>query len=423
MEKIFAVVRQDLLVFLTRRANLPGLLLTPVVMTIIIALVNGGAFSGAPVRRLDVIDRDASQASTRLLAAIRTANPNLTLCPMDNTAEDICDLGGTSALSDAQALDRVADSTALALLEIPAGFEESLSAQQPVWLTFHSSSTFGVSQPALEAVQAALAEVNTAAVASQVGFSALSELQGQPLADDQALTIRDALYQRALGMSKVRSVSVDLTLRGSTQKPTAGESLQQGLGQSVPGMGTMYVLMTVFGGMAALIVEREQWTLQRLAVMPVSRGTLLAGKILARFFLGLIQFLVVFAVGALFRMDFGKDPLALLLLAVVYTLAITALSFAIGSGIKNPVQATGLSVLLSLTIAPLGGAWWPMEIAPRFMQVIGHLFPIAWAMDGFTALTYQGARLGDILLPLAVLVGMAAVAFVIAIPRFRYQVY
>lgn len=422
MEKIFAVVRQDLLVFLTRRANLPGLLLTPVVMTIIIALVNGGAFSGAPVRRLDVIDRDASQASTRLLAAIRTANPNLTLCPMDNTAEDICDLGGTSALSDAQALDRVADSTALALLEIPAGFEESLSAQQPVWLTFHSSSTFGVSQPALEAVQAALAEVNTAAVASQVGFSALSELQGQPLAEDQALTIRDALYQRALGMSKVRSVSVDLTLRGSTQKPTAGESLQQGLGQSVPGMGTMYVLMTVFGGMAALIVEREQWTLQRLAVMPVSRGTLLAGKILARFFLGLIQFLVVFAVGALFRMDFGKDPLALLLLAVVYTLAITALSFAIGSGIKNPVQATGLSVLLSLTIAPLGGAWWPMEIAPRFMQVIGHLFPIAWAMDGFTALTYQGARLGDILLPLAVLAGMAAVAFVIAIPRFRYQV-
>lgn len=422
MEKIFAVVRQDLLVFLTRRANLPGLLLTPVVMTIIIALVNGGAFSGAPVRRLDVIDRDASQASTRLLAAIRTANPNLTLCPMDNTAEDICDLGGTSALSDAQALDRVADSTALALLEIPAGFEESLSAQQPVWLTFHSSSTFGVSQPALEAVQAALAEVNTAAVASQVGFSALSELQGQPLAEDQALTIRDALYQRALGMSKVRSVSVDLTLRGSTQKPTVGESLQQGLGQSVPGMGTMYVLMTVFGGMAALIVEREQWTLQRLAVMPVSRGTLLAGKILARFFLGLIQFLVVFAVGALFRMDFGKDPLALLLLAVVYTLAITALSFAIGSGIKNPVQATGLSVLLSLTIAPLGGAWWPMEIAPRFMQVIGHLFPIAWAMDGFTALTYQGARLGDILLPLAVLAGMAAVAFVIAIPRFRYQV-
>lgn len=422
MEKIFAVVRQDLLVFLTRRANLPGLLLTPVVMTIIIALVNGGAFSGAPVRRLDVIDRDASQASTRLLAAIRTANPNLTLCPMDNTAEDICDLGGTSALSDAQALDRVADSTALALLEIPAGFEESLSAQQPVWLTFHSSSTFGVSQPALEAVQAALAEVNTAAVASQVGFSALSELQGQPLAEDQALTIRDALYQRALGMGRVRSVGVDLTLRGSTQKPTVGESLQQGLGQSVPGMGTMYVLMTVFGGMAALIVEREQWTLQRLAVMPVSRGTLLAGKILARFFLGLIQFLVVFAVGALFRMDFGKDPLALLLLAVVYTLAITALSFAIGSGIKNPVQATGLSVLLSLTIAPLGGAWWPMEIAPRFMQVIGHLFPIAWAMDGFTALTYQGARLGDILLPLAVLAGMAAVAFVIAIPRFRYQV-
>jgi ABC-type multidrug transport system permease subunit len=201
-----------------------------------------------------------------------------------------------------------------------------------------------------------------------------------------------------------------------------GESLQQGLGQSVPGMGTMFVLMTIFGGMGALIVERQQWTLQRLAVMPVPRSTLLAGKILARFCLGLIQFLIVFLVGAVFRMNFGNDPLALLLLVIVYTLSVTAFSFAIGSGLKNPAQAAGLGLLLTLTLAPLGGAWWPMSISPQFMQIIGHVSPVAWAMDGFTALTYEGAHLVDILLPLAVLLGMTVLAFVIAIPRFRYQV-
>jgi ABC-2 type transport system permease protein len=223
-------------------------------------------------------------------------------------------------------------------------------------------------------------------------------------------------------MGKGKNVKVDFQLSGTNQERSVGESLQQGLGQSVPGMGTMFVLMTIFGGMSALIVERKDWTLQRLAMMPVRRSTLLTGKITARFSLGLLQFLVVFGVGALFRMDFGKDPLALVLLVIVYTLAITAFSFAIGSGLKTPAQAAGLGLLLALTMAPLGGAWWPIEISPRFMQIIGHLTPVAWAMDGFTALTYRGAHLVDVWVPLAVLAGMTVVLFLIAIPRFKYQV-
>jgi ABC-2 type transport system permease protein len=121
-------------------------------------------------------------------------------------------------------------------------------------------------------------------------------------------------------------------------------------------------------------------------------------------------------------MNFGEDPLALVLLAIAYTLSVTALSFALGSGLKNPAQASGLALLLTLTLAPLGGAWWPMDVSPKFMQIIGHVSPVAWAMDGFTALTYEGAHLADVWVPLVVLLGMAVAAFVIAIPRFRYQV-
>jgi ABC-2 type transport system permease protein len=428
MAKVWAILRHDLRVFLTQRSNLPSLLLIPAVMTVIIALVTGGAFDRAAIQRLDVIDQDGTQTSSEFLASIRQANPGLTLCPMDNTEEDTCGLGesGTlikdQALTEDQALDRVANSTSLALLEIPSGFEASLAAQQPTTLTFRSASSFGTSQSALEAVQAALTQVNGAAVASQIGLVAIDRLQGQPLTGDQAQQMKSALYQRALEMGKGKNVTVEFALSGAPQERTTGESLQQGLGQSVPGMGTMFVMMTVFGGMAALIVERQQWTLQRLAVMPLSRRTLLAGKILARFCLGLLQFLVVFAVGALLGMNFGDDPLALVLLVIAYTLSVTAFSFAIGSGLKNPAQASGLTLLLTLTLAPLGGAWWPMDISPKFMQIIGHVSPVAWAMDGFTALTYQGAHLADVWVPLAVLLGMAALAFVIAIPRFRYQV-
>jgi ABC-type multidrug transport system permease subunit len=422
MAKVLAIIQHDLRVFLTHRSNLTGLLFTPAVMTIIIALVTGGAFDRAAIRRLDVIDQDGSGASAQFLESIRQANPSLTLCPMDNTEKDACSLGESGSLTESQALDRVADSTSLALLEIPSGFEASLATQQPMILTFRSASSFGTSQSALQAVQAALSQVNAAAVASQIGLSVIHTLQGQPAAGDQDQQIQSSLYQQALEMEQKKNVTVGFVLSGDDQQRTMGESLQQGLGQSVPGMGTMFVLMTIFGGMAALVVERQQWTLQRLAVMPVSRSTLLAGKILARFCLGLLQFLVVFIVGALLRMNFGKDPLALLLLVIVYTLSVTAISFAIGPGLKNPAQAHGLSLLLTLTLAPLGGAWWPMSLSPKFMQIIGHASPVAWAMDGFTALTYNGAYLADILVPLAVLAGITILAFAIAIPRFRYQV-
>jgi ABC-2 type transport system permease protein len=422
MAKILAIIRQDLRIFLTNRENLPGLLFVPAVMTVIIGLISGGAFGGPAIRRLDVIDQDGTQATAQLLASIRQANPGLTLCPMDNTSNDACDLGKSNTLTENQALDRVANGTSLAVLEIPSGFEANLATQKPTQLTFRSTSSIGTSQSALEAVQAALTQVNAASVASQVGLTVISDLQGRTDSGEQAQQIQSALYQRALEMEKEKAISVDFSLSEGAQKSSIGESLQQGLGQSVPGMGTMFVLMTIFGGMAALIVERRQWTLQRLAFMPVSRSTLLSGKILARFCLGLVQFLVVFIVGAVLGMNFGEDPLALLLMVIIYTLSITALSFAIGAGLKNPSQASGLGLLLTLTLAPIGGAWWPMNISPQFMQIFGHISPIAWAMDGFTALTYNGAHLKDILLPMGVLLAMTIVFFLIAIPRFKYQV-
>jgi ABC-2 type transport system permease protein len=422
MAKIWTIIKQDLRVFLKQRSNLISLLLTPAVMTVIIALVDSGAFSGVAIERLDVIDQDGTPASAQFLASIRQANPSLTLCPMDNKAKDICSLGKSASLTESQALDRVAKSTSLALLEIPSGYGASLAARQPVSLTLRSSSSIGASQPAQQAVQAALSQVNAAAVASRIGLAVINSVQAQSLSADQTDQLKGALYQQALKMEQAQTATVDFSLSGDPGGGTMGQHLQSGLGQSVPGMGTMFALMTIFGGMAALIIERQQGTLPRLATMPVSRGTLLAGKILARFSLGLLQFLVVFIVGALLKMDFGKDPLALLLLVILYSLSITAFAFAVGSGLKNPAQASGLGLLLTLTLSPLGGAWWPMDISPRFLQIIGHVSPVAWAMDGFTALTYRGATLVDILTPLAVLTGMTIVLFLIAIPRFRYQV-
>ncbi|MCA9910101.1 MAG: ABC transporter permease, partial [Anaerolineae bacterium] len=73
------------------------------------------------------------------------------------------------------------------------------------------------------------------------------------------------------------------------------------------------------------------------------------------------------------------------------------------------------------TLAPLGGAWWPLEIVPDWMRTIGHISPVAWAMDSYSSLIFHGGGLADVLLPLGVLAALTIVFFLLGVVRFRIE--
>jgi ABC-2 type transport system permease protein len=187
-------------------------------------------------------------------------------------------------------------------------------------------------------------------------------------------------------------------------------------------MATFFVVFTVLAaGMNGIVRERRQWTLQRLAVLPLRRSEILAGKILMQFSVGIIQFLIVFLVGLFVGVNFGRDPLALILVMVAYTLCITALGLALASRVDNENQVSALTTLLGLVMAALGGAWWPLSIVPPVMQAVGHLTPLAWAMDAFQQLFFYNGGLSDVLLPLAVLSAATVILFGLGILGFRFD--
>ncbi len=419
MRNILEITRNDLRLFLTQRGNLISLLLVPIVMTLVVGIFTAGD-DEPRLLQVDVIDHDESELSRRFIDALRQVNESLIVCPMDNDEENRCDLEDETPLNEQQAIARVEDSTTLAMIEIPTGFDAALKDFQPVDIVYRSLEDFTAPGFIRQSVEAAIQRVNGAAVASRVGLGVLVDVSSESLSNEEQRASETALYQRATNLWEEDLVRVHFQL--STQSVVETDSnLQEGLGQSVPGMGSMFVMMTVFGGMTALVVEKKQWTLQRIATMPVSRRQLLGGKILARFVLGLLQYLVVFAVGVIASIQFGDDLVALLLIMISFTLAVTALSFAIGTRVKNEAQASGLSLLLAITLAPLGGAWWPMEVVPDFMRIIGHISPIAWAMDGYNSLIFEKGDLHAVLLPILVLLGITLVCFAIGVWRFRYD--
>ena len=81
----------------------------------------------------------------------------------------------------------------------------------------------------------------------------------------------------------------------------------------------------------------------------------------------------------------------------------------------------GLGTLATMILAALGGCWWPIEIAPEWMQLVQKTLPSGWAMDAMHRLISfdlgpqsVGAHM------LALLVGALVVGYG-CVRNFRYE--
>lgn len=425
MKHVRTIALNDLRIFFSQPSNLVSLIALPLAFTLVLGWAFSSGSSGPTRVRIDIVDQDTSEQSTYLLEQLRAANATLILCPMDNDADDYCRLGDEPLTLD-RALTRAQEKRTEALLVIPNGYAAAVeSGTTKAEIQFYAMGEPGQPHPVQQTMSAVLQKVNSAALTAGVTGALVDNLQEQ--ADLPFLTdaFRDdfvsAVYVDASNQIATRPDSVRYVT--NTSSDTAGNEEpegENGFEQSVPGMGSMYVMFTVLAGMAVLFRERKQWTLQRLAALPLTKAQILGGKVLTYFTLGMIQYLIVFSVGILVGLNFGDRPLLLLPIMGAFTLCITALAFAIAPLVTGEEQANGIARLLALSLAPLGGAWWPLEIVPDFMRTIGHLSPIAWAMDGFRDIMWFNGGLLDILPEIAVLMLAAAILFIIGARNFRY---
>lgn len=421
MRKLWYIALTDLRITFAERGMWVNLVIIPCTLIFIIGLVTGGFGGDGTSRvRVDVLDNDQSAFSAQLLDDLREVDSRLILCPMDNDAEDICGLD-EAVLTEDRITERLENNTASAALIIPTGFNDRVFSGDPVNIVYRSDEQPGQPSTILQSVQAAVQRVSGATVAARVAMD-VYENAGLPATfanDADREQFQQAVYDRASNIWSLlpETIHYAQSLQQSNQSgPTSGFQ------QSVPGIGSMYVMFTVLSGAFILLRERKDWTLQRLITMPVSAGQVIGGKMLARFVMGMIQFGVAFAFGGLvLRADFGNNLLALVLVMAAFTLCISAITLLLATIATSENQVNGLVTLMAVTLAPLGGAWWPLEIVPEWMQTIGHVSPVAWAMDGFSTLIYRGGGIQDVLLPVSVLVAAGVAIFLIAARRFRYD--
>lgn len=199
-------------------------------------------------------------------------------------------------------------------------------------------------------------------------------------------------------------------------------AVPSGFDHSIPGTTVQFIMMMVmiYGG-TSVMEDRKKGVLGRLLCSPLSTGELFQAKLLGRWSMGLLQALMLFAVGkAFFGLNLGSAPLALLVLAV-FALAVAALSVFAGSLLTREDLLVGVSVLLANMFAGLGGCWWPNEIVPPAVRKLAMISPAYWAMDALHALRFFQGGLRDILPHLGILLTLAVVLSVLAARTFRVR--
>lgn len=196
-----------------------------------------------------------------------------------------------------------------------------------------------------------------------------------------------------------------------------------GFEQAVPGIMIMFTLMALLsGGSVSLVVERQRGLLKRLASAPLARGEIFAGKWLGRLALGVVQIAFCMLVGTLlFGMNWGPDLPMILAVLLAWGALCASFGMLLGNLVRTERQGIGISVLATNGLAALGGLWWPIEIAPRWMQHLAAWLPTGWAMDAMHQLVSFRAGAASACPQLALLAVATAVVGWLGARTFRFQ--
>ncbi len=206
----------------------------------------------------------------------------------------------------------------------------------------------------------------------------------------------------------------------------AGEqrAIPSGFKQAVPGILVMFIMMIVLtSGALSLFLERKTGVLKRLTAAPISRPQLVFGKWLGKWLLATSQLIYGMVMGSLlFNIHWGEHWLMIFILLLSWAAACAGFSVLMGSLAKNEGQINTIPIVVSMLLAALGGCWWPIEVAPEWMQQLALFLPTGWVMDALHKLMYFGGDLADVMTHQLALYALAVVALYFAFTKFNHEV-
>ncbi len=397
MLKTWAIAWKDALIRFSSRMELLFFIVLPMVFTL---LLGGGLGMGAGQQDgrlpIAVINNAGSPLADEMIAAL-DASTTVRATVYEAAAAD-------------KALD---DKDVLAVLDIPATF---VAGGQDLALELRSADNDANILAIEQAVNAAAARAGQALAAAQAVTDRANELRS--FADQaERQTFFDDAQSKARALLDEAPSRVDVVV-AAVADPIAYEPAEnQSAGQLIT-----WVFIPLIGISGLFAFEREQGTLRRMFVTPTRKSTVLLGTIGGQVVMALVQMALLVVFGMLvLKINWMRDPVALGAVLFASALAAGALGTMLGTFVKSERQAGGLSIMLGMVMAMMGGCWYPVELFPEAVRSAVQVLPTYWAMQGLLDVVLRGQGLAAVLPSVGILLGFATVFFAVGVARFRYE--
>ncbi len=162
-----------------------------------------------------------------------------------------------------------------------------------------------------------------------------------------------------------------------------------------PGILAQSVLFSsIFYGIN-VIWERDVGLLHKMLVSPAHRSALVLGKCATAGVRGLAQGTVIYAVALLLGIRVRWDPAALLLVVAAVALGsalFATFSLVIACLVKTRDRFMGIGQILTMPLFFASNAIYPIEVMPRWLQIISRGNPLSYLVDALRVAMIPGAR-------------------------------
>jgi len=392
--KLIAIAWKDTLVRFSSPMEWLFFLILPIVFTVVLAATTGGGDQRA---RLVVVDQAGSAASTLFVDSLRDARGIRT---------DVLSLGRGEAEFRARRTP--------VLLLIAPGFDVPALATGSAEIELRQERA-NTDVLAVQRVVRAQAE----------RFSNAAAIARKRISDDDAATPFASDADREAALRVAFTAALRLMEKASSLVTVSGGSTPGAVeydpaANSSAGQLITWVFIPLLGISALFAFERQKGTLRRVLVSPTGRATYLLGTIAGQVVTALVQMALLVLFGAIvMKLPWGREPEALALMLVSSALAAAAMGTCLGTLVRSEGQANGLSIMIGMIMALLGGCWYPLDLFPGTVQTAVKVLPTTWAMQGLLDVVSRGQGLTAVALPAGILLAFAAFFFAIGTWRFR----
>jgi ABC-type multidrug transport system permease subunit len=179
----------------------------------------------------------------------------------------------------------------------------------------------------------------------------------------------------------------------------------------------------MFGASTTLVTWRTKGILRRLRLSPVPIRTLFTARVAVSLGIALVQTALFIGVATLpfFGLKLAHYWWMAIPMVLSGVLAFLAIGMLIGAWAKSQEAAQGVTQMVVLPMAFLGGSFFPIDQAPRWLRVVTEIFPLRHLNDGMVKVIARGAGPASVLPQIGVLLAFALVATIIAVRIFRWE--